>query len=317
MKKITLPKNECVTFNEEEHTYTLNDGTQLSGITSIIHKYLFPSMYDGVSSSILEAARERGHDVHHELELLFHKFPTEMLVRPETHAYIKLAKENKLKQIAAEYLVSDNEHIATCIDSVLQTKGGIALVDYKTTSVLYPEYLQWQLSIEAFLFEKQTNIPVTDLYAIHLPKDKEAKLVSIPRLPNNYVMDLLDAYIFGAETFENPLHQLSDDANALLTAYRDAERELVDLEAAVKYNKEKQAAIKEKIKEMMDAESASKWEKDDVVITRSKDSVRKTFKLDMLQELAIGLPVQEWITENAPKCYTETKVNGNITIKFK
>ena len=315
MKK--LPINHAVTFNEEQHTYTLFDGTQLSGITSIIHKYLFPDMYSGVASSIMEAARERGHAVHDELERLFHGEPNELLVQPETHEYIRLRDEYKLKQIAAEYLVSDNENIATCIDSVLFDKKGVALVDYKTTSVLYEEYLQWQLSIEAFLFEKQTNIPVINLYAIHIPKGKEAKLVSIPRLPDSYVMDLLKAFKSDAESFENPLHAMSDDANQLLTQYREAERELIDLRAAVKYNEDIQSAIKAKFREMMDAESASKWEKDDVTITRSKDSVRKTFKLDMLKEMAVGLPVQEWITENAPKCYTETKVNGNVTIKFK
>ena len=316
MKKIKLPVNQCVTFDAEAHTYTLYDGKVLSGITSIIHKYLFPDMYSGVASSIMEAARDRGHAVHDELERLFHGEPNELLVQPETHEYIRLKDEYRLKQIAAEYLVSDNENIATCIDSVLFDKNGIALVDYKTTSVLYEEYLQWQLSIEAFLFEKQTNIPVINLYAIHLPKGKEAKLVSIQRLPNNYVIDLLEAFKSDAETFENPLHQLSDDACELLTAYREAERELVELRAAVKYNEDIQAAIKAKFKEMMDAESASKWEKDDVTITRGKDSIRKTFKPDKLRELA-DENVSKWLDDNMDKCYAETKVNGNVTIKFK
>ena len=316
MKKIKLPANQCVTFDAEAHTYTLYDGKVLSGITSIIHEYLFPDMYSGVASSIMEAARERGHAVHDELERLFHGEPNELLVQPETHEYIRLRDEYKLKQIAAEYLVSDNENIATCIDSVLQTKNGIALVDYKTTSVLYEEYLQWQLSIEACLFEMQTKIPVTDLYAIHLPKGKEAKLVSIPRLPAKHIVDLLEAFKSEAESFENPLHTMSDDANQLLTQYREAERELVDLRAAVKYNEDIQAAIKAKFKEMMDAESASKWERDDVVISRGKDIVRKTFKPDKLRELA-DENVSKWLDDNMDKCYEETKVNGNVTIKFK
>ena len=318
MKKITLPINERVAFNEEEHTYTLADGTQLSGITSIIHKYLFPCMYDGVSESVMNVARDRGHAVHRELQLLFNDFPKDMLVRPETQAYIRLAKENKLNQIAAEYLVSDEARgVATCIDSVLQMEDGLAVVDYKTTSVLYLEYLQWQLSIEAMMLEGQTGIPVQHMFAIHLPKDKEASIVEIPRLPNNYVFDLLNANVNGDLIFENPMHKISDDTNELLEQYKQSELALVELEASVKYHKDIQAAIKAKLKEQMDEESASKWENDNVTITRSKDSVRRTFKLDMLQEMAIGLPVQEWITENAPKCYTETKVNGNITIKFK
>jgi hypothetical protein len=228
-----------------------------------------------------------------------------------------LVKEHKLKPIAGEYLVSDNAHIATCIDGVFKQGKKVLLVDHKTTSVLYTEYLQWQLSIEAVLFEQQTGYKVDALFAIHLPKNGECKLVEIERLPDEYVDALLDAYISGAETFENPLHKLSDNTNELLEQYRQSELALIELQASVDYHKQIQADIKARLKDMMDAESASKWENDSVTITRSKDSVRKTFKLDMLQEMAIGLPVQEWITENAPKCYQETKVNGNVTIKFK
>lgn len=318
MKK--LPINHAVAFNEEEHTYTLFDGTQLSGITSIIHKFLFPSMYDGVSERILEAARQRGHMIHKALEdslfngaPLFEGFEFDREVRE----CIGIVAENKLKPVAGEYLVSDNAHIATCIDGVFKQGKKVVLVDHKTTSVIYTEYLQWQLSIEAVLFEQQTGNKVDTLYAIHLPKNGECKLVEIERLPDEYVNALIDAYVFGAETFDNPLHQLSDDTNALLEQYKQSELALIELQASVDYHKQIQADIKARIKEQMDAESASKWENDSVTITRSKDTTRKTFKLDMLQEMAIGLPVQEWITENAPKCYTETKVNGNVTIKFK
>jgi ATP-dependent exoDNAse (exonuclease V) beta subunit len=318
MKK--LPINHAVTFNEEAHTYTLFDGTQLSGITSIIHKFLFPSMYDGVSDRIMEAARNRGHMIHKALEnclfnnaTLFDGFEFDREVRE----CIAIIEENKLKPVAGEYLVSDNAYIATCIDGVFKHGKKMVLVDYKTTSVLYTEYLQWQLSIEAVLFEQQTGNKVDTLYAIHLPKNGECKLVEIERLPDEYVTALLDAYISGAETFDNPLHKLSDDTNVLLEQYKQSELALLELQASVDYHKQIQADIKARLKEMMDAESASKWENDSVTITRSKDTTRKTFKLDMLQEMAVGLPVQEWITENAPKCYTETKVNGNVTIKFK
>lgn len=322
MAKFKLPINQCVIFNEEEHTYTLFDGKQLSGITSIIHKYLFPSMYDGVSSSVMEAARDRGHGVHEMLERLFNGgIPTSAnAYEPEYLAYESIRIDNKLKQIAAEYLISDNENVATCIDSVLKTKGGVALVDYKTTSVLYTEYLQWQLSIEAWLFENQTNIKVTDLYAIHLPKPKDgeckAKLVRIERLPDEYVSALLTAYSNGDETFDNPLHTLSDDVNELLEQYKTAEVALLELNASVEYYKNIQNDIKAFIKEKMEEESASKWERDDVTITRSKDSVRKTFNVDKLYDEAPD-DVNQWLVDNKDKFYKETKVNGNITIKFK
>lgn len=125
MKKIKLATSPVV-FNEEEHTYTL-DGKPLSGITSIIHKYIFPDMYAGVSEGILKSATERGRRIHEELQIQFLGMP---LSEPSTEvvAYNQLAKQNKLKQIAAEYLISDERDVATCIDAVLQTGDVLILV---------------------------------------------------------------------------------------------------------------------------------------------------------------------------------------------
>ena len=99
MKKIKLATSPVV-FNEEEHTYTLG-GQTLSGITSIIQKYIFPDMYAGVSDGILKSAAERGHRIHEELQMQFLGMP---LSEPsiEVVAYNQLAKQNKLKQIAAD-----------------------------------------------------------------------------------------------------------------------------------------------------------------------------------------------------------------------
>lgn len=318
MKKLNLIENKNVVFSAEEHTYTLQDGTQLSGITSIIHKYLFPVMYSGVSESVLEAARERGHRIHSELELEF-RCPelNKDISTPEVLAYRKIAKENKLKQIAAEFLVSDDTHVATCIDSITQVgDNDVMLVDYKTTSVLYEEYLQWQLSIEAYLLEKQTGVHVASLYAVHLPKNGDAAFVEIGRLPDKYVEDILAAYANGDETFVNPLHILGDDTNDMLRQYKDAELSLIELKASIKYYEQIQADIKARIKEQMDSESASKWENDDVTITRGKDSVRRTFKLDLLKEKATK-QINKWLDANIDKCYAETAISGNVSIKFK
>lgn len=320
MKKITLPTNTQVTFNEEAHTYTLADGTSLSGITSIIHKYLFSCMYDGVSESVMQAARDRGHEIHKALEqYLFHgaAYRADLPIYPILDSVGNIVADHKLRPLAGEYLVADIARgVATCIDAVFQTKEGIVLADHKTTSVLYTEYLQWQLSIEAFLFEGQTGMEVKKLYAIHIPKNGGIKMVEIERVPDIYIHDLLNANMNGDLLFDNPLHKMSDDTDELLKQYQDAELALIELNASVDYYKQIQADVKAKIKEQMDAESASKWENDSVTITRSKDSVRKTFKPEKMREFATDV-VNAWLDENIDKCYVESKVNGNVTIKFK
>ena len=322
MKKlIELPENKNVVFEPDGHVYTMGD-KQLSGITSIIHKYLFPDMYSNVNEAILERARERGSAIHEELQL---EFAGLSAAEPsvEVLAYRKLAKANSVQQIASEYLVSDNDRIATCIDAVWQiSEDEVVLADYKTTSVLQHEYLSWQLSVEAFLFEAQTGLTVSRLVAVHLPKPKDgvcdASFTDVTRLPNEYVIALIDAYKSGAESFTNPLHVLSDDFNEMLEQYAKAEEALLDLEASVAFYKNMQADIKARLKEHMDAAGATKWENADksICISRAKDTVRRTFKIDLLKEHATQT-IRKWLDKNLDKCYAETVVAGNISVKFK
>lgn len=320
MVKKTLPLNKRVEFFPEEHEYILDGEKSLSGITSIIGKYLFPDMYSGVNGAVLEKARERGSAVHEELHMEFLGLPSEN-PSVEALAYRDILKSCGIKQVDAEYLVSNNTSVATCIDAVWKQGKNFSLVDFKTTSVLHIEYLRWQLSIEAYLFEKQTGKKVERLYAVHFPKPKDgetykAGLEVIERLPDEYVEALILSYEDGADTFANPLHQMSTDADELLKQYANAEMALADLKASVRYYEQIEADVKAKFKSLMDEESASKWENEQVVITRSKDTTRRTFKVDLLKIHATP-EVSKWLEINLDKCYTETPIAGNISIKFK
>lgn len=308
-----------VQFNEELHTYTYN-GTEYSGITSIIKKYLFPDMYSNVSESILNAARERGSIVHSELEMEFNGIPSNSA---EVIAYRKIANDNNFKQIGAEYLVCDYlTNVATMIDSVLQLGSNeVALVDYKTTATLNIEYLRWQLSIEKFLFECcNANINVTKLYAIHLPKPKdgvcEGKLVEIQPIPTEHVTALLNAHRDGAETFVNPLTQMGDEFDELLEQYRLAQGALLDMKESIDYYEGIQKEIKEKIRAIMDERGCSQVENDDIRVTRSADQVRKTFDIQLLQEQSPKFPAK-WIKEIESKGYKESVTKGRLTITIK
>lgn len=333
MKKIKLATSPVV-FNEEEHTYTLG-GQTLSGITSIIHKYIFPDMYAGVSEGILKSAAERGHRIHEELQMQFLGMP---LSEPsiEVAAYNQIAKQHKLKQIAAEHLVDDEwtveengisteKGIATCIDSVLQTGDkSVALVDYKTTYKLNIEYLQWQLSIEAELFELQNpRIEVSKLYAVHMPRPKDgdeyqAALVEIQRLPKSYVYDLIGAYLHNAEAFDNPLHQLSDTTTELLMQYKSNEASIADLQAELSQLTAIKQAILSKLKEEMDGAGMKELTTADgsIKATRRADSVRKTFSLDTLKGNCPEFPA-EWLSAIKDKGYKTTTVAGSVVITIK
>ena len=65
-KRIELKQSDVI-FNPEDHTYFLN-GKQLSGITSLLERQLFPDTYAGISEEILMQAAEYGKSVHESIE---------------------------------------------------------------------------------------------------------------------------------------------------------------------------------------------------------------------------------------------------------
>ncbi len=125
---------------------------------------------------------------------------------------------NGFKPLANELTVSDNQKYASQIDNVWQRiqTGGIWLVDTKTNNIdLYPtcgyfnpiyfssgedalrEYLSWQLSIYAVLFEAENpGLKVEGLACNWLRKDDSAFWV-IDRKPDSLVRELLSSeYMF-------------------------------------------------------------------------------------------------------------------------
>lgn len=202
MQKLNLNYNQQVEFFEDNHSYLTNDGKQLQGITGIISKMLFPDKYSNIPERILSKAAEYGTKIHSACQAN-DMFETSNCIEVENYSRIK--KENELIPVENEYLVSDNERIATMIDNVFRASANsVHLGDIKTTLVLDTESLSWQLSICAYLFELQNpHLNVDKLYGIWLRKDKY-KLQEVDRIPNSTVISLIDAYFNNVE-FDNPI----------------------------------------------------------------------------------------------------------------
>lgn len=177
-----------VIFNELDHTYTLN-GRTLSGITSLLSRTLFPSKYDGISPEVLAKAAAFGSNIHEQCEMV-DSCGVESS-DPLVMAYIKMKEQWGLHSLATEYLVSDEQYIASSIDSVYED---LSLGDYKTTSRLDREYLSWQLSAYAYLFERQNpGLYARRLLGIWLPKPRYGTpaIVTVPRRSSMEIEDLI------------------------------------------------------------------------------------------------------------------------------
>lgn len=290
-------KQSNVIFDPINHTYTTPEGKYLSGITGMLSRQLFPNKYSAVPEGVLQKAAERGSAIHEDCRSI-----DEWGSFPQTHEgslYKKLQEEIGFIPAENEYIVSDNKHFATAVDIV---DTDFNLYDIKTTSVLDHDYLSWQLSINAYLFEVQNGFSAGNLYAIWL-RDT-AKLIPITPKPREEVIRLLNCEING----EQYIQELPADVNVMLQKLSDIEFAIMEIENTAKTYEEKAKQLREGLKAEMEKSGVKKWETDNIMVTYVNATERRG--IDSVKLKA----EQPSIYEQYSKV---TNVNSSIKIKLK
>ena len=269
MKKLQLNKSSVV-FNQEAHTYHLGD-KELKGVTGMLSAMLFKDKYAGIDEAVLAKAAAYGSSVHEGVELFETMGINDNSKEVENYASLKERMGVNFEE--SEYLVSDNETIASSIDLVFTAKdGGIVLADIKTTyGGLDKEYLSWQLSVYAYLFERQNlGLKVSGLIGIWLRKD-ECKWDTIQRRQDEEIERLIYEY---ANNLPCTLNK-GADLPAEVTTLADA---IADMELRIKTMTAERDELKEKILGLMRDNNCDKVELDGrVLITRVAATTRETF----------------------------------------
>ena len=305
-----LTQSEVV-FNEETHRY-LHGDAELSGITGLIHAVLllgvYPDASDYVKKVQIPKAGYYGTCVHKAIQA-WDELGIELTQFPEKEhptagilpaqdvsaelAYYRNVKPRNVKTVASEFTV-DYLNFASQIDCIwCDNEGGIYLVDHKTNNLdYYPggaeglkEYLSWQLSCYAVMFEKQTGNKVKGLIGNWMRKGA-GELWRIERKPDELVQKLLSTDIMPdgngrfvyinqemqvyAEKVEEVKQTESDSSLVVPSDVVTAIATLLKAEKAAK-------AMKEKLRELMEAAGVSKWECDQFTATIGKASESTTF----------------------------------------
>ena len=297
-----LTKSKVI-FNEEEHTYTLGD-KKLSGITALINKHIYSGeKYANVPEWILERARQVGSLVHSEIE----KYYTngENGFTAELQNFIDQQQQNNFKVLENEFTVTDNENFATNIDLILEWYG-LTLCDIKTTSQLDTEYLSWQLSINAYLFEMQTGIKVDRLMAYWT---RSNEFVEIKRKDNSEIKKLLQAEL-DCEIYTKPNETLEliqiDQQNAFI----EIQRQIQSQKAMLEQLEQQQEQMKVEIMEAMKQNGIKSFDMGEIKLTYIAPTTRES--LDN-KTLKVELPE---IYEKYKK-ETQVKEQLKITIRSK
>lgn len=295
-----LNKSDVV-FTPEDHRYFLGN-KELFGITRLIKSQLFSDKYKDIPQFVLDHAAERGTMVHESIELFDGGFaPTETI--PELENYKHIKKENALKTVANEYIVTDNEHFASGIDLVLSDKEeNIILADIKTTYVLDKDYVRWQLSIYAYFFELQNpNLKVSKLHALWLRGDKY-EFTEVERIDTEIVKELLQCEVDGRQ-FSNPIAKADPKVPAEV---KNAEMAVYTLVTQIKELTEKKKQLSDGLLKLMQDNDVKSYKGKYVTLSRKAAYTKKSIDSKKLED--------EY-PEIYATCIKETKYPETLQIK--
>ena len=274
VKSIELVKSGVV-FDAESHTYILGD-IILQGITGMIGRQLFPGKYKDVPQYVLNKAAARGSKIHSDCELAD---ATGIINSIEAENYLFERRNAGFDPLENEYTVTDRIHFASNIDCVWIKDGEISLADIKTTSLLDLDYLSWQLSIYAYLFELQNpTLKVRHLFGVWL-RGNNSKLAEVERKPVEEVKRLMECEINGTAYLSEVA---TKETNMILPAsFIDA---IVKIEEAAKEIKSQQEEMKEKLKAAMREHGVKSWECEQMKVSYIPESTASTFDSKKLKE---------------------------------
>ena len=264
-----------VVFVEDTHQYFLGD-KELKGITSTLIHRAFPDKYKDVDPAVLANAAKKGHELHALIE--YHdNFGTSADEHNDERVeiYEKMKSSHGLKTIANEYLVSDEEHYASCIDLVfVDDDGNICLGDVKTTWNLDRESTALQLSIYKRLFERQNpELKVKWLFALWLP-NRDYSLSDIVCL-RQVSDDVIDSLI-EADQEDKPF-DIAQAYGTLPARLSDVEDEIVRIEAESKQMKERYDELKKGLYDLMEEYNVKSFRGSKVLLTRVLPTTAETF----------------------------------------
>ena len=273
-----LPESPVV-FEPEHHTYTL-DGHLLSGVTAII-SWMFPKTYEGIPDSVLAKAADYGTLIHSKCELAD---SMGIASEPIVQEYQRIVKAAGLQVAVSEYLVSDEQNVASSIDKVFTDDS---LGDIKTTSKVHEVNVQLQLSIYAYLYELQTGRKANKLYLIWLPKPQYGQpmvkeLVRIPADVCKYVIEVYaaDGDPMSAVTAISHYVTLEPEKQRIEGEIPDGLLPVIDELLMVKkqldFFTEREKELRTQLLAAMQGVGEDKWSNDLIQISRRAASERET-----------------------------------------
>lgn len=272
-----ISQTKCI-FREDTHQYFLVDVNtgevvkELISVTTLLSKHGLSPDYSNVPSETLKAKAEYGKLVHKELEDYIKSGVIGFT--QELQDFIAYCNNNKFMPTQSEFIVH-NDIVAGTADVRGYDNTNIILGDFKTTATLHKEAVSWQLSIYAYLFNKDIQ---HKLKAFHF--NDGLKVVDIELKPVEEIEKLLECERNG-EIYQSK--QLVVEADLMA--------QLIEAEAVIKQfdlQKKEAEANAEKLRQMllekMREQGIKSFENDRIKLTYIEPTTRETIDSTRLKK---------------------------------
>lgn len=303
---VTLNKSG-VEYIDSTHQYFYK-GREITGITGLLHKLVFPDMYKAVDKETLKHAADKGTVIHEQVELVASLgiAPTLKCVQ----AFVDYINANGYKIVGSEYVMMIGEDHASATDLVMQKDGApedeVEIWDVKGTYSVNKPYVRWQNSMYKYGFEKlNPHLKVKRICCMWLRDDAKrgtiCKLIELgePR-PYSDVEELFRCEKEG---------RLFDEENKTPLYITDNEVALLDIQEKIAMLKEQEEELKAAIFDGMVNSNTSSIKTANCTYSIKAASERKT--LDTKKLDADDEETYEALLKKYPKV---TKVKPSLSI---
>lgn len=293
-------KDSPVVFDQEKHTYRLGD-IVLEGVTTLLRNQLFQNKYEGVPEFVMERAKDKGTLVHEQCELV-DALGIEPVVL-EAKNYKLLKEEHGLKPIANEYLISDEIAFASSVDVIFdgesENDDEVYLADIKTTAKLDMDWLSWQLSIYAYMFEKQNpHLKAKKLYGIWL-RNEVKELKEVKRIDSETIQKLFDCEMKG-EPFTSSEIPLPENKQIVPVEVFERAQIIISLDGKIKQLTEEKKRISDELYQYMEETGESKCEHELFIVSKVMPTTKKSFDTKGLEKCEPAI-YKQFLKETAVK----------------
>lgn len=259
-----------ITMDENTHTYFVDGQVADISVTELLHKHGLAPSYDGVDEEVLNASRERGKEVHADIE----KYIMADGYVPETReglAFAHWSEKNGLYAYAEKrYALKWKGIVVACTMDLIGwiTVNGrriAVLADHKTTSRFQREYVSWQVSIEDYFARKQSGVVINNatiewngaekFLCFLYDKDGNMEVKECDKIPDSEIERLLDCEANG-EIYTRPALVLEDD---MAVALEKAELAVIETERAAKTAKAQAEALRAALCAEMERQGIFSW----------------------------------------------------------